>query len=853
MWARLLNEIKAAGLQAAVVSASQNATVVLDRLGIANRFAVTIAGPEATAGPGKHRAKPAPDLFLLAAARLGLAPAHCLVVEDAAAGIAAARAAGMATVGIGPVARVSNADLVLPDLAQATLPQLRHAATWAVAEAHFAPSRQQSQETILTIGNGYLGTRGTLEEHYPGDKPATLLHGLWDDIPISYTELANAFDWTAIDLWVNGQPFRLNRGRVDDYSRWLDLRRGELHRVLRWTPPDGATVELHFTRFASLADDHALAVRVRVTPLVDTVEVRLRPRLDGHVENEGLLHWRNFDQGQVGEAIYLSGETRYTDKRLAQAMQVRCDHETSVTTLADSPGSPGLALTSRVAAGTTLTLDKLVSVYTDRKEADPLAAALDKVEDVATQGFTALQSANQAAWQDFWQASDVVIEGDDEAQVAMRHALFQLRIAAPTHDDRVSIGARSLSGFGYRGHVFWDTEIFVLPFFTFTQPHLARNLLCYRWHTLDGARRKAAGNGLVGAQYAWESAETGDEVTPRFVPGPRGEGLVRIWCGDIELHITVDVVYALYQYWRVTGDDDFMAAVGAPIALETARYWESRVEPNTPTPGRYSISDVIGPDEYHDHVDNNAFTNGMVRWHLHTAVALLAWLEDRDAGRAATVRTALELTPDRLAHWQTIADNLVFLHDPDSGLIEQFDGFFHLPEVDWPQYANRSQSMQTLLGIEGANAHQVLKQPDVLMLLLLLADHFAVEDLAVNWAYYSPRTDHEYGSSLGPAFHAWAACRLGQPAAAYEHFPAARADLGDVRGNAADGIHIASAGGLWQAAVFGFAGLRFTDHGFTLQPCLPAHWRRLAFTLRLQGEPHTVDLHNDTAMQQKRG
>ncbi|MCE7985078.1 MAG: beta-phosphoglucomutase [Caldilinea sp. CFX5] len=842
----LLDECDALGLRTAVVSASQNARFVLDQLTIADRFAVIVAGPEADVGPGKNRAKPAPDLFLLAAERLALAPANCLVVEDAAAGITAARVAGMATVGIGPVERVGHADLVLPDLNGVTVAQLRYAATWRVAEERFDPKTQNAWETIFTIGNGYLGTRGTLEEDSPGEKPATLIHGLWDDVPISYTELANAFDWTVIDLWVNGQPFRLNRGKVEDYCRWLDLRRGELHRSLRWTPPDGATVELHYTRLASLADQHALAVQLQVTPLVHAVDIRLRPRLMGHVENEGLLHWHNFEQGQVGGAVYLSGETRVTGKRLVQAMRLLCAADANETVLADSPGSPGLSLTTHVTAQTTVTLEKVVSVYTDRDTPDPLAAALGKVEESAGQGFTQLQYANAAAWQSFWAASDVIIEGDDEAQTAMRHALFQLRIAAPTHDERVSIGARSLSGFGYRGHVFWDTEIFVLPFFIFTQPHLARNLLMYRWHTLDGARRKAAGNGLAGAQYAWESAETGEEVTPRFVPGPRGEGLVRIWPGDIELHITVDVVYAIMQYWHITGDNQFMTSVGAPIVLETARFWESRVEPDKPTPGQFSISDVIGPDEYHDHINNNAFTNGMVRWHLQTAIAMIGWLESHEPAQAATLRTTLELTDERLAHWQTIAANLLFLRDPQRRLIEQFEGFFQLPEVDWPQYANRTTSMQALLGIEGANAHQVLKQPDVLMLLLLLDDQFTVEDMEVNWAYYSPRTDHEYGSSLGPAFHAWAACQLGQPEVAYAHFMrAARADLGDVRGNAADGIHIASSGGLWQAAVFGFAGLRVTDGTFTVQPNLPAHWRRLAFGVTIRGERHFVDLRND--------
>jgi kojibiose phosphorylase len=298
------------------------------------------------------------------------------------------------------------------------------------------------------------------------------------------------------------------------------------------------------------------------------------------------------------------------------------------------------------------------------------------------------------------------------------------------------------------------------------------------------------------------------------------------------------------QYWRVTCDDDFMTNAGAQIILETARFWESRIEPDKPAPGQCSISDVIGPDEYHEHVDNNAFTNAMVVWHLRTAMEVLSWLHQHAPMQAAHLEQMLELSQERLARWQTIADSLVLLRDPRTGLIEQFEGFFQRKEVDWAAFVNRTKSMQALLGIEGANQHQVLKQPDVLLLFALLPEHFSDADLRVNWDYYSPRTDHTYGSSLGPAVHAWLACRLGMPEEAYTHFMrAALVDIEDVRGNAAEGVHAASAGGVWQALVFGFAGLQWTATGkVTVKPQLPSHWRRLAFSVQVCGERHAFDL-----------
>jgi kojibiose phosphorylase len=381
----------------------------------------------------------------------------------------------------------------------------------------------------------------------------------------------------------------------------------------------------------------------------------------------------------------------------------------------------------------------------------------------------------------------------------------------------------------------------MLPYFTFAQPDLARNMLMYRWHTIDGARRKADGNDLPGAQYAWESAETGDEVTPSWVPDFTARTkFIRIWPGDIEIHISADVAYAIWQYWQVTGDSAFMRAVGVPIILETAVFWGARAEPEN---GRYAFRDVIGPDEYHDHVDNNVFTNRMAKWHLETALAARQWLHEVAPEEARALDERLDLSPERLDHWRDVAENVIVLHDPETGLMEEFEGFFDLDEVDWSQYEDRTRSMQYLLGVEGANAHQVVKQADVILLLCLLREEFDRQTWEANWDYYVPRTDHKHGSSLGPATHAWAACEIGRPDEAYQRFMhAARTDLWNVRGNAGDGIHAASAGGLWQTVAFGFAGLRLTDDGYTLNPQLPARWTRLAFSFYLKGKKHTVDL-----------
>jgi kojibiose phosphorylase len=712
---------------------------------------------------------------------------------------------------------------------------------WTVREEAFVPARLHHKETVFTLGNGYLSTRGAFEEGYPLAWAATLVHGAYDSVPISYTELANCPDWLPLHISVDGSRFRLDRGHVLSYQRQLDLWRGILSRRVRWRSPAGQTLDIRFERFAALHDPHVLALRCEITPIDSSCTIKVQAGIDGYANNQGVAHWEWVDQGVADGAVWLQARTRHSgiDLGMASRLEVTGADNVHVVT-ADCRNAPAVVASLDAQPAQTVRFEKTVTVYTSREADQPASAAREKLSLVSD--YARLAAAQEHAWAQVWATSDVLIEGDPRAQLAIRYSLFQLLIAAPQEDDRVSIPAKTLSGFGYRGHVFWDTEIFVLPFLSFTRPTAARNLLTYRYHTLPGARRKAREAGYEGAMYAWESAATGDEVTPRWVPGPKGKELVRIWCGDIELHITCDVAYAVWNYWRVTGDDEWMLRYGAEIVLDTAVFWGSRVEWNAER-DQYEISDVIGPDEYHEHVDNSVFTNRMVQWHLRIAAEVYDWLSHSHPDRASDLAGRLRLTAERLAHWSHISERIVVLYDPETGLMEQSEGFFALQDLDLTAFEPRERSMQTILGIEGANAHQVLKQADVLMLLYLLRDHYDLKVLRANWDYYAPRTDHTYGSSLGPAIHAIAACALEKSEEAYEHFiRAALVDLEDVRGNAADGIHAASAGGLWQAIVFGFGGVRLTPNGPIASPRLPARWTRLRFKIQHHGTWYELDL-----------
>jgi kojibiose phosphorylase len=645
-----------------------------------------------------------------------------------------------------------------------------------------------------------------------------------------------------MEIWIDGIRFGMDFGRISEYSRCLNLKTGIIDRRLKWEPESSnRQVFLVFERFASLADQHILAVRLKITPINSDVEIRIRGSIDGHVNNNGYLHLINIFQNSDKDQASLMVKTRNTEQIVAMSTRLSVNREDAEITGVDCRGCPGLEVQLNQKNGETLVVHKFITIATSRDTQEPIKLAQEKLNSAYQLGYEGLKKANRVYWGDFWNLSDVVIDGDEEAQISIRHSLFQLRIAAPVNDQRVSIGAKTLSGFGYRGHVFWDTEIFILPFFTFTQPEISRNMLLYRYHTLPGARRKADGNGYLGAQFAWESAETGDEVTPTWVPDFTNPlRLIRIWTGDIEIHISSDIAYALNQYWHIAGDDEFWSQFGVPIVLETALFLGDRVEKEGE---RFAIRDIIGPDEYHEHVDNNAFTNRMIQWHLNLAIKAVEWLRNYDPVHLAELEERLGLSQEIVNHWRNVSENLIILQDPTTGLFEQFEGFFDLMEVDWSGVKDRSKSMQEILGIDGANKHQVIKQADVIMLLCLFRNDFDQDTWSANYDYYNPRTDHSFGSSLGPAIQAWAACEMGEPETAYDHFMrAARADLFDIRNNADDGIHAASAGGLWQALVFGFAGLNFADGRPRIQPRLPVKWKHLNFSFKYRGQSYQVDI-----------
>jgi len=733
------------------------------------------------------------------------------------------------------------------DLA-APRPPTGHPSGWLLVEKHFDPAKQAHAETIFTIGNGHHCVRGSLEESHPGQTPAAFMHRVWDGVPLAVSELANLPHWWGIDLWLDGQRFSQHKGQIGVYQRSLDLRDGYLQRALTWTSPTGSVAEIVFERFVDRSHPARAAVRLSLK-LDRAAQVRLRCPLDARVENRGLIHLDVLGQSAGTDRAWLLAKTRTTGTQVAVATRVALAGidpsgqnpwpHGLVQHGSDADGAPACERQFQAVPGVTYRLTKYVAIHSSHDHDQPLEAACHTASQAAEQGWDQLARANTRAWLEFWTGSDVVIEGDPEAQLALRHAIFQLAIAAPQWTGRASIGAKTLSGFGYHHHVFWDTEVFMLPLFTFTQPQVARKMLEYRHYCLEGARAKAKAAGLRGAAFAWESAGDGAEATPKWMIDPVDRTkLHRVWSGERQLHITADITYAVMQYWRTTGDDGFMLEMGAEIILDGASFWASAAQPAAD--GRFHLRSVVAVDEYHELVDNDAFTNLMAAWHLRTALDLVAWLKARHPRRWSYLAGGLGLWPEWLEHWAQVASRLAMPKLSPGGVLEEFDGYFALntPQISALRSPSRTRSVQDLLGRAGVATTQVVKQPDVVMAAYLLPELFSPAQLIASVDYYDQRTDHEHGSSLGPAISAIMARRAGHLDLAYRHFlRAARADLQDVRHNAGDGMHGASAGGLWQAVVLGFAGVHFTSQGgLSARPALPPHWRRLEVNLTFHGE-----------------
>ncbi len=711
-----------------------------------------------------------------------LVRAIAVSVGDQTGGVAS----GVQLLGGGPPRLIEILDAQLERRAARRVPGVDDDPRWVVPLPR-DPSKVRVTEALGTLANGRVGVRGSAERTGPRASPLFAAAGLYDD----RSRLVRGPIWTVANV-ADDSP--------QPAAGAVDLRTGVLVRV-------DAETGVRSLRFVSSEQLHAMALRA------EAFDGALLPGDVLEVPDGGGGRTRR----QGGATVASSGS--------------------ALGTLAVAAREQWAGDADRV------TLERLCAWSTGRDGAPAERRAARQLARAASVGFDALLAGQRRAWAQRWRGAEVTIVGGPEAardELAARFSVFHL-LAAASAGGEAAVGARGLTGDAYDGHVFWDADVFVLPALVALRPEAARAMLEYRIRRLPAARAQAAALGRTGARFPWESARDGSDVTPRLVHGPHGEP-IPILTGAHEEHIVADVAWAAVRYAEWSGDGAFLEGPGRGLVVETARYWASRIRLDRA--GRAHLYGVMGPDEYHEVVDDNAFTNVMARWNLRYAADLLDQVQGPGGGSADPAGSRAGSRAGEAAAWRDLAARLVDGFVAEQGVYEQFAGYFGLEPLVVSDFARPPVAIDVLLGQERVRASQLIKQADVLMIHHVLPTVPPRGSLERCIDFYEPRTAH--GSSLSPAISAALLARAGRPDEALHLFrTAARLDLDDVTGTTAGGLHLAAMGGVWQALAYGFLGVRTDSHRVVVDPHLPSAWRELSMRFRVQGVPVEVRASHD--------
>ena len=722
-------------------------------------------------------------------------------------------------------------------------------------------------ETLFATANGYLGMRGTPEEGRDAHSHGTFLNGFHETWDINHAESAFGFartgqtmisvpDSSTLKLYVDDEPLLLSIADLEEYERWIDFREGVLRRELIWRTPAGKRVKVSTARMISFSQRHLALMTMRVEMLEGSAPIAISSQIVNRQDYRD-----DFGKGVDGGPVTDKADPRQTTAfthRVLEPMQdwhserrmllgyrvassgmtlaVGADHviESDAETehLMDTSADFGRQVTrAHLEEGSVLTVRKSVAYHSSRSVPhrelfDRFRRTLDRVR---RDGFEAHLAAQREYLADFWQSSDVQLPGQPEAQQATRWCLFQLA-QATARSDQWGIPAKGVTGSGYEGHYFWDSEIYVVPFLTFTQPRWARNALRFRTNMLPKARERARELNQRGALFPWRTIN-GDEASAYYA------------AGTAQYHIDADVSYAFCQYTDVTGDVDFERRDGVQVLVETARMWADLGFWRVTAAGvsSFHINGVTGPDEYTTVVNNNLFTNVMARYNLRRAARAVRDLRAADEAAYEALRVELELDEMELDQWEACADGMFVAKDDSLGIHLQEDRF--LEREIWDVANTPEEAFPLLLNFHPLVIYrfQVLKQADVVLAQFLRGSEFTAEEKRADFEYYDPITTGD--SSLSAVVQSIMAAEVGHQEAALDYFRAGLfVDLGNLHGNTSDGVHIASAGGVWNALVHGFGGMRHDEGRIGFDPRLPAQWPELSFPLTVRGSRFRVRL-----------
>ena len=703
---------------------------------------------------------------------------------------------------------------------------------WLIKETSFGLDPQHIQESIFTLGNGFIGSRGILEENPESAMPGTFITGVYDKSGAQVEELVNLPNPIHFIIAADGEKLDMRFMQFLKHIRYIDMQKGFLVRRTLFKDGKGKKFLYQSLRLFSMSNPNLSYMKISLTLLNGKSELTALDILDDSVTNTGGLiygsrrHVRLMDADTKENINYHAYRTNTSKIWVAYADYLTVEHR----------GKPQTVLEDRtynfeMMAGETVTFTKILSICTSKQHhVGRLKEETRRVvQDAILKGFEQNIEAHINAWKSRWEQANITIRGDDLCDKALRFNIYHLLIAGYKGNFPMSIGARALTGQGYRGHIFWDSEIFMLPFYIYTDPVIAKSMLLYRYHRLDAARKNAMVKGFKGALFPWESAERGDEATPQYAKDIDGS-VIKMDTMDFEQHICADVAFGIFNYYRDTDDIEFMIHQGAEIIFEIARFWASRVVFNDKR-NKFEILDITGPDEFHPRVKNNAFTNVMASWNMEYAYDLYHELKEKQPELIKQVIHKVRFDNGELENWKKISSNIYVPLSSKKGIIEQFEDYFKKKEVVIKSYNDYFMpEAPKHISYSGFNRTKFIKQADTLLLFYLLPEKFSDDEKINNYNYYIKRTLHQ--SSLSHSMHALLAAEFSDYLRAYALFLfAAQVDLKNLHNNTDGGMHMASAGGIWQAAIFGFAGIGFADNKITINPRLPAHWKLMQFNI----------------------
>lgn len=722
---------------------------------------------------------------------------------------------------------------------------LRHD-EWCIIEEGFHPEHNRISESVFSIGNGRMGQRANFEEGYSGETlqgsyvagiyyPDKTKVGWWKNgYPEYFAKVLNAPNWIGIKIDIDGEPLDLAHCEVSQFRRVLNMKEGILERSFQARLKSGKEVKVHATRFCSIADDEAGAIRYSITPVNFSGVLTINAFIDADVVNQDAnweeRFWREVEAKTKKNQGYVTAETKKTAFQVCTGMKFEIyqnGEETDfspfhthrdkfVSCSIDLPTKKGVETVVYKYAGVVSSLNHPVDQLMDRCK--------EVVKAAAKKGFEQMRLEQAAAWARKWEEADIRVDGDVAAQQGIRFNIFQLYQTYTGEDERLNIGPKGFTGEKYGGSTYWDTEAYCIPFYLATaDQHVARQLLVYRHKQLQKAIENAEKLGFTG----------GAALYPMVTMN--GEECHNEWEITFEeIHRNGAIAYAIYDYVRYTGDSAYLAEYGLDVLIGISRFWAQRVH-FSQRKQQYVMHGVTGPNEYENNVNNNWYTNYLAAWCLKYTLEAIDHVQQSAAKRWKEIKTALHFDEKtEQAKWQDIIAKIHLPYDAELGIYVQHEGFLDKDLLTVADLRPQDRPLNQKWSWDRILRSVFIKQADVLQGLYFFEDQFDEAAIRRNFDFYEPRTVHE--SSLSPCVHAILAARLGKKEKAYEmYLRTARLDLDDYNNDTEDGCHITSMAGTWMAFVKGFGGMRVYNNMLHFSPYIPENWKGYSFKIRFRG------------------